>query len=316
MPEGPLTLLLGQLLFAVVPLLLKLGLQLGLDAATAVALRFSVAVALIAALMAAARTVWARAREELSLNPVNRRGLWWRALWGGVAVLTYFYAVALCGAGLGTLLNYTHSLFSNLFNVLLGRQKPDRAFWPLLALAGLGVMLVLDLGGGQLSRAGILIGLLSGMAGGAAVLTIKTLRKTDNALTINGALALGGLALSLPLLGIQAAWGQPVAQAPGSAWAWVALSGVFSFGGQYFFNHGLKHTSVPFASLLSLSTPAIACLLGWWWLGEALTPHYLAGALCIFSALGLRAWAESKAVPRSVKGSKVRQRFQTAKKNG
>jgi drug/metabolite transporter (DMT)-like permease len=294
MPEGPAALFLGHLLFAVVPLLLERGLALGLDAGTAVAIRFFVAIALILGLAALARWAWHRARGELSLAPVNRHGLLWRGIWGGITVLTYFYAVALCGAGLGTLLNYTHSLFSNLFNVLLGRQKADRAFWPLLALAGLGLFLVLDPQSGHMSHAGIAIGVLSGMAGGAAVLTIKALRRTDNALTINLALALGGLALSLPLIGAQAALGQRVAQAPGPAWAWVAASGVFSFGGQYFFNHGLKHSSVPLASLIALSTPALACLFGWLWLGEALTPHYLAGAFCIFSALGLRAWFESR----------------------
>jgi drug/metabolite transporter (DMT)-like permease len=293
MNDGPLTLLLGQLLFAAVPLLLKQGLGLGLGAATAVALRFSVALLMIAALVQLGR-LWRRARAELSVAPVNRLGLRWRGLWGGVAVLTYFFAVAWCGAGLGTLLNYTHSLFSNLFNVVLGRQKPDRAFWPLLALAGLGLYLVVDPAGGQLSRAGIAIGVLSGMAGGAAVLTIKTLRRTDNALTINLALAVGGLALALPLMGFEAAAGGVPLAAPPAAWGWVALSGVFSFGGQYFFNHGFKGTSVPLASLISLTTPALACLFGWLWLGEALTPHYVAGAACIFTALGLRAWLESR----------------------
>jgi drug/metabolite transporter (DMT)-like permease len=285
--------LLGQLLFAAVPLLLEQGLRLGLDASSAVALRFSVGLTLIAVLSALGRR-WRRARAELSIAPVNHIGLRWRGLWGSIAVLTYFYAVAACGAGLGTLLNYTHSLFSNLFNVALGRQKADRAFWPLLALAAVGLILVLDPAGGQLSRGGILIGVLSGMAGGAAVLTVKTLRRTDNALTINLALALGGLALALPLMGLERLAGQPVMAGGPRAWAWVALSGVFSFGGQYFFNHGLKGTSVPLASLISLSTPALACLFGWLWLGEALTPHYLAGALCIFSALGLRAWMEAR----------------------
>jgi drug/metabolite transporter (DMT)-like permease len=306
MTDGPWVMLLGHLLFGVVPVLLKLGLELGLDAPGAVTLRFLVALALIAALWALGR-LWRRLRHELSLSPVNRHGLFWRGVWGGLAVFTYFFAVALCGAGLGTLLNYTHSLFSNLFNVLLGRQKPERGFWPLLALAAFGLVLVLDPRGGSLSRAGILIGVLSGMAGGAAVLTIKSLRQTDNALTINLALALGGLALCGPWLIAAALFGAeeparlPLLQAPWAALGYVALSGVFSFGGQYFFNHGFKRTSVPLASLISLSTPALACLFGWLWLGEALTPHDLAGALCIFGALGLRAWQER---PRPVASRK------------
>lgn len=294
MTDGPLTMLLGHLLFGLVPLFLKLGLGLGLGASTAVALRFGVALVLIFSLAFIARHWWSRARRELALAPVNRRGLLWRGVWGGVAVLLYFYAVLLCGAGPGTLLNYTHSLFSNLYSVALGRRKPDATFWPLLALAGLGLWLVVDPAGGMLSRVGIAVGLASGMAGGAAVLTIKTLRQTDNSLTINLALALGGLALSLPLMAGQSLQGQPVLQAPGSAWAWVALSGVFSFGGQYFFNHGFRRTSVPLASLISLTTPVLACFGSWLWLKEPLTPHFLAGALCILAALGLQGLKEGQ----------------------
>lgn len=284
---------LGHLLFGLVPFFLKLGLGLGMPVAAAVALRFAVALLLIYALVGLARFWWTRARGELSLAPVNRSALLWRGVWGGLAVLLYFYAVALCGAGLGTLLNYTHSLFSNLFGVLFFKRKTDRGFWPLLALAGLGLVLVLDPSASGLSKLGIAVGLISGMAGGAAVLTIKTLRQTDNSLTINLALALGGLNLALPLMLVQGFQGPPLAVPP-MAWLWVAVSGAFSFGGQWFFNHGFRNTSVPLASLISLLTPVLAVLSGWLWLGEALTPHFVAGALCILGAVALRGLQEKK----------------------
>jgi drug/metabolite transporter (DMT)-like permease len=76
----------------------------------------------------------------------------------------------------------------------------------------------------------------------------------------------------------------------------VALSGVFSFGGQYFFNHGFKRTSVALASLISLTTPVLAVLSGWIWLDEALTPHFLAGTLLILSAVMLQGMVERQKI--------------------
>ena len=295
MEAGPLSMLLGHALFGVVPVLLKLGLQGGLDTSSAVVMRFAVALGMVFGLAWGAAKWWPRGRKELSLAPVNRRGLFWRGVWGGVAVLTFFFAVQLCGAGLGTLLNYTLTLWSNVFGALFFGHRPAKGFWPLLALAALGLWLVIDPSGGPGSHAGIVIGLLSGMAGGAAVLTIKNLRRTDNALTINLALALGGLALGLPLMALRGLQGTPVLLPQAGPWAWVALSGVFSFGGQYYFNHGFKGTSVALASLIALSTPVLACLSGWLFLGEALTPHFLAGALCILVACGAMGWSERMA---------------------
>lgn len=141
--------LLGYLLFGFVPVLLKLGLLGGLEASLAVSVRFVVALLIVACFWAWAR--WGQAGPELRLQAVNRRGLLWRGFFGGIAVLTYFYAVQLCGAGLGTLLNYTHSLWSNLFFVLFLGGRPDKWLWPLLTLAGLGLFLVIDPNSGALS---------------------------------------------------------------------------------------------------------------------------------------------------------------------
>jgi len=267
--------LLGYALFGVVPVLLKQGLLGGMDAGVAVVLRFLVAVGLLGLL----------ALAGLRPRPVNVRGLAWRGVFGGLAVASFFYAVQLCGAGLGTLLNYTHSLWSNVFAVLFFHQRPAKAFWALLGLAGFGLWLVLDPTGGQISLLGLGVGIFSGMVAGAAVLTIKTLRQTDDALTINTALSVGGLVVGIPLafLTVQSHGGQGLPQ-PWQPWAWVAGSAVFSFFGQQFFNHGFKHVSVPMNSLLSQLTPVMACLSGWFFLGEPMTPHFVAGSACIVVA--------------------------------
>lgn len=279
------SMLLGYVLFGIVPALLKQGLTQGMSAGVAVVLRFVVALLLVGLLSV----------SGLRVRPVNKRGLLWRGLFGGLAVASFFYAVQLCGAGLGTLLNYTHSLWANVFAVLFFGQRPAKAFWALLGLAGIGLWLVLDPTGGHLSLLGLLVGIFSGMVAGAAVLTIKTLRRTDDAMTINSALTLGGLAVGLPLawLSLRAHGAQSLPPL-GSAWAWVAGSAVFSFFGQHFFNHGFKHVSVPMAALLSQLTPVMACASGWFFLGETITPHFLAGTLCIVVACTAMSWLEAQ----------------------
>ncbi len=292
MPSGPWTMLLGYALFGFVPGLLKLGLEQGMDPSLAVVVRFVIAVLLIGAVSALARNLHVK-NPELRLLAMDRRGLLARGVFGGVAVASYFWAVQLTGAGLGTLLNYTHSIWSNVFSVALGQQKPRPWFWSLLAMAGVGVILVIDPSSDKISILGLLVGLFSGMAGGAAVLTIKTLRRSDNSLTINMALALGGIGVAVPLLLFQVTNSVKVTPNSEKAWLFVAISGVFSLIGQILFTHGFKHTSVALASLMSLITPIIAIFCGFLFLNEALTPHFLLGSALILIACSLLGLQES-----------------------
>jgi drug/metabolite transporter (DMT)-like permease len=288
---GPLTMLLGYVSFGFAPVLLKLGLSHGWQAPGAIVVRFVVALVLTAAIALAGQAMGGA--PVLTVRPVNKRGLVWRGIFGGASVLSYFYAIQLTGAGLGTLLNYTHSIWANVFGVMLGRHRPDRWFWPLLAVAGAGLWLIVDPRASDVSRGGLLVGVISGMAGGGAVLTIKTLRATDNALTINLALTIGGLVSALPLEAarVVSAGPPPLTLAP---FLFLAASGVFSYFGQLFFNHGFRHTSVPLASLLSLLTPVLAALSGWLILGERLTSNFLLGASLILLACAMLGHRETQ----------------------
>jgi drug/metabolite transporter (DMT)-like permease len=279
--SGPVVMLLGYSCFGLAPVFLRLGLMGGWSASGAVVVRFLVALVLTAAI-ALAGAAFGGGRE-LAVRPVNKGGLVWRGIYGGAAVSTYFYSVQLLGAGLGALLNCTYSLWANVFGVLLRRHRPDRWFWPLLAAAAVGLWFIVDVSDARVSHLGLLIGILSGIAGGAALLTIKTLRATDNAVTINLALTFGGLVVGIPIEGARIASAGPP---PATLWPALCLlvSAVFSFFGQLLFNHGLKHTSVALGSLLALCTPVIAGVCGLLFLGERLTPHFLLGAGLILLA--------------------------------
>ncbi len=277
---GPWSMLAGYLLLSAIPVLVRLVGEHGWKAASTTAVRFGLGTLAVLLLV-----LFARQR----LHTTRPLVLLLRGAFGGLSVLTYFFAVQRTGAGMGTLLNYTHSIWANLLGLMLFRQHPDRRFWPMLALAMAGLWLVIDPSFSHL-EVGKLYGLLSGILGGAAILCVKRLRQSDSALTIMASFSGVGLCFALLLLPLEG-FGPPQV---GDSAAWAMLVGIatLSFGGQLLFTHGYRETSVALGSLLSLLVPTLATLSGWALLNEPLTLRYGLGATLVLTACGAFGWLE------------------------
>lgn len=299
MNATPFTMLLGYLLFGFAPLLAKLAMQRGWDGPHSVVLRFAVAGLLTWICVVVAKRWGSRAlRSELKLESRNQRALFLRGLYGGFAVLCYFSSMALTGAGMSTLLNYTYAIFANLFGVLFFKHRLSPHFWLLLALAAVGLVLVISpslfVGMGSAYDLGLALGLCSGIFAGFAILAVKELRQTDNALSINAAYSLGSFLLAIPFAIYTGTQGSPAPWGGAFALACLLASSILSFAAQLLFSHGFKHTSVSLASLLSLLAPVVATASGWLFLGEELSPHFLLGAVLILVATVLAGKNEGK----------------------
>jgi len=230
---------------------------------------------------------------------VNREALLWRGILGGLTVLLYFMTLQLTTAAKGTLLNYTYSIWANVFGVLFLRHKPPKGFALILLMAALGVWLVLGVSFDHFDW-GDLTGVLSGMAAGGGVAAIKVARKTDNALTVFGSFTLfgfffAGLGLLLfPFMGgflSRLGQFQPM---DGTGLMILLAMGLCAMGAQLLFTQGYGYTSFAMGTLLSLLTPILAALLGWAWLGEPLTPHFILGTLLILASCLILGWQEGK----------------------
>ena len=263
----------GYFLLALQPALVKV-LSSRLSSMQTVFLRFSFAALCILVLCLA------RGRGIRTKQP-----LWSavRGVSGAVAVYFYFSAVSEVGAARAALLNYTYPFWANFFAWLLG-ARPSRRFWWGLLTAFLGVAIVVspaELSSGFSLRPGDIKGLLSAIFAGGSVLVIKQLRKTDEALSIVGAFTVGGLLLS--------SWGHSQKAALSTLidpevglFAWGV--GATSFFGHVFFTRGYKGATVQQATLLSLTVPVIASLLGAM-LGEPLGFRFFLGAGMVAFAL-------------------------------
>lgn len=272
-------LLLGYLLLGLQPIPVALIARYDVGAATAVFDRFLLSLVFVIGICLLRRR---------ALKTAQPRMLVMRGVLGGGAVLLYFTSIQLAGVARGTLLNYTYPIWANLFAWGLG-ARPTRAFWVSLFIALIGVWFILVPETGLGMRGvglGEVSGLMSAVLAGAAVLTIKELRRTDESLTVIASFSLFGMLMSLPFAPLsemeRLLRPEVVPYSLGIA--------LLAFLGHVFFTRGYRGVSVQRATLLSLSVPLVAGVAGILALGEDLTGRFSFGALLVLGATGVALW--------------------------
>jgi drug/metabolite transporter (DMT)-like permease len=280
----------GFTLFAAIPLCLRWCLSLGFDTGQVSFWRFAASSALVFVLFAAG---WG------SLRSKNPPLLLLRGVLGGAAVFFWFLGLGHTTAAKGTLLNYMHSLWANLYAVAFFKARPSRTFWMQLGLALLGIFVVVNPDFHELNK-GDLLAALSGLIGGGGVLTVKEARKHDSALAVFAAFSFVGLAVSLAMLlatprGAGAGFVLPAAGLSGPVAGALLVLGLVAAFGQVFYTEGYAQTSLGLGTLLSLTVPVLAALGGWLLLGEAITARVALGGGLILAACAWLGWDETRA---------------------
>jgi drug/metabolite transporter (DMT)-like permease len=278
--EGVPTLLMGFFLLGLQPMFVKLASRYGFSAAESVLIRFAITLG-----FAVGSAVW------LGQSLRTRQPWIWllRGVLGGGAVLLYFTAVELSGAGTGTLLNYTYPVWSQLFSFTIGERLRLESL-AYLALALLGVYLVVSPGSASFG-VGEISGIASGILAGGGVLCLKKLRQTDGEQTIIVSFSLVGIAYALLLMFLQRGPSFSAAR-PIEGWLVELAVGLLSFWGHMYFTKGYKHTTIRLGSLLSLLVPLIAAATGFVFLGERVTLNFVLGAALILGSVLLATWRE------------------------
>ncbi len=245
------------------------------------AIRFAVGLVGVALIFAA------RGRRP---NLARWRLLLLRGLFGGVAVVTYFFAIERLGAASATVLNYSSPVYAALFAGWWLRETTAPLSRVGLVVATAGAALVaLSSGSGAsalVPDVGAVAGVLSAVAGGAAMTVIKRLRDDTDAETVFFAFCAVGLVVSLPLAA--PGW-VPMA---GPAVALAVGIGLLSIAGQLLFTWGMGFTTATAGSATTQLVPAVAWALSLTWLGEPVTPLGALGSLlCVGGVLlGVVPW--------------------------
>lgn len=237
----------AALLFGVMAILAK-GAAGRLPGPEIAFIRFSVG--LVACTIAATR---------LRLRAHNWRGLFWRGAFGGSAVLCYFLAIQHLTVGMATLLNYTAPVFTALWAWLFLGERIAFGTVTALAITTAGVALVM-VGNAPPGAIAVgtwqLVGVLSSVLSGAAVATIREVRKTDGSWEIFTAFCIAGAMTT----GVPAArhWVSPTAL----EWTMMLGVGVTSVVAQLMMTYALRDLPAAVAGVLFQLTPVSTLVLG------------------------------------------------------
>ncbi len=276
--SGVFIMMLGNLFFGFLPVLIKWGNAMGYLSTQTTFFRFAFATLGILVLAAAG---------VQPLKAVNTRALLWRGFCGGTSVFLYFFTLQWTTAGKATLFNYTYSIWANVFTVVFLKRKAPRGLGYMLALAGLGVFLVLGTRFENLNW-GDLTGILSGVVAGAAVAAMREARRTDNVLTVFGSFTFFGFLISGLFLVFGPSGGfNHWTPLTASGWEILLAMGACSMVAQLFSTQGYGYTSLAMGTLLSLTVPVFASFFGLVFLKEALTPHFILGTAMVLAACGI-----------------------------
>ena len=204
-----------------------------------------------------------------------------RGVLGGAAVLLYFVAIERCGAGVGSLLNYMHPVFAAIFASMFLGERLSRTFAIGLALATVGVTMVLGgftifLGESAVPwGVGHLAGAASAVLGGGAVTTIRAARATESSASIFGSFCIAGAFISAgPAL---THWTAPDVR----GWALLVSVGVLGLGAQVVMTYAFKFITAGAGAAVSQLVPVLAFVLSWVFLDERLTPTAVVGAFLV-----------------------------------
>jgi drug/metabolite transporter (DMT)-like permease len=209
------------------------------------------------------------------LRAHNWRGLAMRGAFGGGAVLFLFMSLDHLPAGLATLLNYTSPVFTVMWAALfLGERIGPHALLA-LGVTSTGVVLVIrgHAAPGSLGFSPwVCVGVLSAVLSGAAVATIREVRRTDGPWEIFGAFCVVGAAIT----GVPALrhWVPPAPR----EWLLMVGVGLLALLGQILMTWSLRHLKAGLAGVIMQLTPVSAFILGWLFLDERAAGLALAGA--------------------------------------
>jgi len=221
---------------------------------------------------------------------------------GGLAFVQFFYFLAIhrLAIGIALLVEYLAPLLVALWARFVQHAVVRRRIWVALALALVGLALIVDAvgGGTSLSTAGLAFALAGAFAYALYVLLAEHVVGGRDAVSL---LAWGFLFASVFWAAAAPWWSFPVHTLTADAslggrlaaqhapvWLlalWMVVLGtIVPF---FLLVNALRHVSATTAGIVAMLEPVVGAAVGWVWLGEALGGVQLAGAAVVLAAIAL-----------------------------
>jgi len=209
--------------------------------------------------------------------------LFLRGLFGGTAILIFFWSIPKLGVGKATVLAYTFPIFGSLFSAIFLKERigVTQIAAMLVAFAGIGL---LASGNGRsdalwgLPGRNELLTLGGAMLGGIALVLVKKLHDTDSSYAIFFAQCVIGLwivAIPANIVPCSIGW---------TGGLLLVAIGIASAVGQLLATEGYRHISVTTGSLVGMLVPVLNYAAGVVLFREPLSPRSVLGSVAVFGA--------------------------------
>ena len=198
---------------------------------------------------------------RIELRFVDGRLLLLRGLFGGTAILIFFFSISKLGVGKGTVLIYSFPIFGSIFSSAFLKERIGIARFGAILTAFAGIYLLAADNGESLSSLSAigkyeLLAILGAMFGGLALVLVKKLHDTDSSYAIYFAQCVIGLWVVVVPANIV-----PCSIGVSGGLILVAI-GVASTVGQLLSTEGFRYLEVAPGSLLGMLVPVLNYFLG------------------------------------------------------
>jgi drug/metabolite transporter (DMT)-like permease len=194
-------------------------------------------------------------------------------------------AILMTTAATATLLANNAPLWVGLISFLIFREKLGRKFWIglAIALAGLNVLVGLEVWSGMQMNRGDLLSLVAGFFYALYILYTMEVRKRVDTVTF---MTFSAVMMTLLLLVVNIISGNPFTGFTTSTWLALAGMGLIShFGGWLAINYALGHLKGANVSVTLLSQAVVTAIMGIFILGEHLSVHEITGGLLVLAGI-------------------------------
>ncbi|HET6872674.1 MAG TPA: EamA family transporter [Sporolactobacillaceae bacterium] len=205
------------------------------------------------------------------------------------SISTQFIGTDLSNAHLGALITTLSPLFLSVFAIFLLKEKMSKRQVLSLALATIGVMVIVGApGAGSQQILGIIILLIAAVTWGYYSVVVKQASKFYTPLQMTTVGIWIACILSFPFAIHQwGKWNHAVIQTPSFILCTLYIGVVSTAIAFFAWNAGLKLTPSHHAGLYFFLQPVVGSLLGWLILGEKLGFTFLLGSFLILVSVGI-----------------------------
>ena len=202
----------------------------------------------------------------------------------GISLGFQFVGTKLSTASNGALVTSATPAFVLLFAPFLLGEKTTQRRMIALAIASLGVLAVIDPRTAEFSSSlfwGNLSLIAAALTWALYSVLVRKVSKTTDLLTSSAVMLLGGLPTSILFSFFELRSQAPGTITPGVIGG-ILFIGIFSTAiAMFLWNYAFAELPAAVASLTFFAQPVVGTLLGWFFLGETITPLFITGGVLI-----------------------------------